>query len=175
MRTVPLNLIKKRVAVLAIGSSTLRNQGAKGVAESARKFLDRLNLEAIAEGERVSFGRRLNRATENMQRTFPAGAKNWGAARKAINLFLRDVLYNRYLSAQYRFDRIAGHLEVPLDGDVARALRSEPEGADLPRWPSIKHLTPEISALYQAVAKSVAERMGTTPVHLDLHYWRRDV
>ncbi len=37
--------IQKRVANTCIGNSTLRNQGAKGVAESARKFLYKLNVE----------------------------------------------------------------------------------------------------------------------------------
>jgi hypothetical protein len=45
----------------------------------------------------------------------PAGAKNWGAARKALNLVLRDILYNQYLQREYGFNRIGKWLELPLD------------------------------------------------------------
>jgi hypothetical protein len=163
------------MAELAIGSSTLRNQGAKGVVRSAREFLKRINLETFRAESAGAFDARLDSATEELRRRLPEGARNWGAARKALNVFLRDVLYNSYLRSRYRFDQIETWLEAPLDRYVAHALLGEAEGGLLPPCPTIKRLTPRISAQYQAAARSVAKRMGTAPVHLDLYYWQRDV
>jgi hypothetical protein len=61
---------------------------------------------------------------------------------------------------------------VPLDKNVATRLGTEPEGASLPRWKTIKRLKEEISLEYQAVAGKVARRKRTQRVHLDLYYWR---
>jgi hypothetical protein len=160
---------------LAVGSTALRNQGAKGVVRSAREFLKKIDLHTFVADHGRAFALRLDTATEELRRRLPEGARNWGAARKALNLFLRDVLYNIHLCTHYHFDRIETCLEVPLDRYVADALLAAPEGSDLPRWPMIERLTPAISAQYQAAARSVAKRMGTAPVHLDLHYFRRDV
>ena len=44
-----------------------------------------------------------------------------GAARKAINLFLRDALYNRYLNRRFALSWIQAWIEVPLT-----AWRPEP-------------------------------------------------
>ena len=55
---------------------------------------------------------------------------------------------------------------------VAKALRKEEEGARLPRWRGVIHLSPDASAQYQSVAAAVAARIGICRVHLDLLYWR---
>jgi hypothetical protein len=69
---------------------------------------------------------------------------------------------------------LENQLEVPLDSHVGKGLRSEREGANLPRWNTIKGLRPADSSAYQAVAGRVAARHGFARVHLDLEYWRRD-
>jgi|SRR5439155_11817528 len=124
---------------------------------------------------RGQFEMRLNVATRSLKDHLPKGAQNWGTARKALNIFLRDALYNHYLRSHHYLHRIEEWLEIPLDRDVATALRAEPEGAALPRWDGvkIKRLTPRVSRQYQRVAQLVADRRRTQRVHLDLEYWRR--
>ena len=108
-----------------------------------------------------------------MLKSFPAKARNWGAARKAMNLYLRDVAYNVDLSEAFALSQIRSLLEVPLDKDVASGLLCEQEGTSLPKWPTIKRLEPPTSAKYQAVAGDVAKRRGVDRVDLDVYYWRK--
>jgi hypothetical protein len=53
-------------------------------------------------------------------------------------------------------------------------LRGEVEGEHLSRWRTVKGLTREESAKFQAVAAKVAKLQGTERVHLDVVYWRRE-
>jgi hypothetical protein len=48
--------------------------------------------------------------------------RTWGAARKALNLFLRDVQYSWDLSSYFGLHTIFSFLEVPLDRYVAQGL-----------------------------------------------------
>jgi hypothetical protein len=53
------------------------------------------------------------------------------AARKALNIFLRDVFYNHYLREEYGFGRLEQWLELPLDMDAARGLREDSGDVDI--------------------------------------------
>jgi hypothetical protein len=90
------------------------------------------------------------------------------------SLFFRDALYNFYLRQAYDLAKFEKYLEIPLDSYVGRALRGEVEGEHLPRWRTVKGLTREESAKFQAVAAKVAKLQGTERVHLDVVYWRRE-
>lgn len=100
--------------------------------------------------------------------------KYWGAARKFLNIFLRDVVYNRYLCDKYELMHIVPWLELPLDSQVASGLREEPGGGSLPRWKTVIGLEKADSQKFQAFATEVAARMGCERVHLDVIYWRRE-
>ena len=163
---------QSRTAELAIGPSTLRNQGAPGVVDTARKYLMRLDLKQFNDCTQKDFQGVLDKETKKLQNQFPEGAKNWGAARKALNIFLRDALYNHYLREHYKLQHIASWLEIPLDSHVAGRLRGEYRGSDLSKWPGIRHMDSDISDEYQCVAEQVAGRRGVARVHLDLFYWR---
>ncbi len=141
---------------------------------AARTFLAELDPGRFTVRAPGQFQARLDAATEALRDRFPKGARNWGAARKAVNLFLRDVLYNTYLAKAYRMARVRPWLEVPLDSYVARGLAADPSGKDLPKWPGVKHLRPAESLLYQKVAASIARRLSIARVDLDLWYWRGD-
>lgn len=156
----------------AIPANAIRNQGAKGVLKAIRDHLACSDLATLVTGDDVAFARRLQRATSNLMRRLPEPGRHWGAARKALNLFLRDCTYDHHLRIQYRLDRIERWLEIPLDSNVAKALRREPEGTGLPRWDSLCRLAAKTSAEYQAVAQCVARRKRIRRVHLDLYYWR---
>jgi hypothetical protein len=95
----------------------------------------------------------------------------WGAARKAINLFLRDCTYDHHPRSHCHLGRIEPWLEVPLDSFVASALRKTRKGRNLPRWDSLIKLEPEVSRNYQEVAQAIADGKGIARVHLDLRYW----
>jgi hypothetical protein len=160
-------------AQVAIGPSTLRGQGARGVVRAARSFLYRdLDLRRLVRDSRAGFLRQLDRATDELQRSFPRGARHWGSARKALNIYLRFALYNRYLSRHYGLARLEPFLEVPLDRQTATAARAEPEGCFLPRWRGVKYLTPEGSQEYQEAVRRIARRKKVAPVHLDAYWWR---
>ena len=91
-------------------------------------------------------------------------------SRKALNLFMRDAFYDRYIAAAYALDRLEPWLEVPLDGLVGRRLHRA-SASTVPHWPGLKHLQPQESAAYQAEARRIAERMCIARVHLDVYLW----
>ncbi len=158
-----------------IPANAIRNQGVKGILAAIRHHLTQVRLETFVVKDHRSFARRLREATYRLQRRLPRrAARRWGVARKALNLFLRDCTYDHHLRAHYGLGKIEPWLEVPLDSYVALALRDEPEGADLPRWNSLKALRGAESRKYQSTAQKVATRMRIRRVHLDLYYWRNE-
>jgi len=167
-----MNLLQQRVAEGAVGASALRNQGAKGVIASARKFLKKLDLADFSVTSQDSFLDVLNFHTGSMQKQLPPNARHWGAARKGINLFLRDVFYNRYLSERFEFRRIEKWMEVPLDRFTAEGIIKDYTVDPLPSWPGLKHLTHEMSEVYQNAAFDLAKSVHSFRVHLDILYWR---
>jgi hypothetical protein len=143
----------------------------EGTVAAARLYLANLPLSRFAVKTKDKFQAALDRTTNEFKKGLPSGS--WGAARKFLNIFLRNVVYNRYLSDHYRLAHIVEWLEVPLDSHVARGLREEPGGEELTRWGTIIRLPPETSQEYQDFAATVAKEKGYNRVHLDLIYWRR--
>jgi hypothetical protein len=167
-----INLLKHRIAEGAIGPSALRNQGDSGVLSSARRFLKSMDLFDFSVNSERKFKTVLDGHTNRLKRSFPKEARHWGAARKALNLFLRDVLYNRYVSRYYGFRGVEKWLEIPLDSYTAKAIRKRYGAKNLPAWKGIKHLEPEVSQVYQDAANRLASGHGFGRVHLDILYWR---
>ena len=167
--------LQVRTALLAIGRSTLRNQGASGLISAARRYLRELDFRDFAVTTREQFDAVLERRTKLLMKRFPPQAsENWGAARKALNIFLRDAYYCYPLSVGHGLSRLEPWLEVPLDSNVYEGLTKDLNGSrSLPDWPGIKHLTPEVSAKLQAAAETIASRLKTHRVHLDVRYWRK--
>lgn len=94
-------LLQRQVAQLSANGSSLRNQGAPGVVAAARKGLTDVNLLLLPRAGSEAFTRHLDDITQNLVSNFPAGAQSWGAARKGLDFFLRDCLYNFYLRDWY--------------------------------------------------------------------------
>jgi len=90
------------------------------------------------------FERLLDQETLTFKRRLPAGARHWGTARKALDVFLRDAAYNHYLREYFGLGPVEAWLEIPLDQDTAAGLRRDAPGSGLPRWPGVRHLTPEV-------------------------------
>jgi hypothetical protein len=169
-----INVMQHSVAVFAIGPSSLRNQGAPGIIDAARNFLSVLDLTYFNFESREDFESRLNKTTDCLLKALPEKAQNWGAARKAINLFLKDALYNYYLSREYDLRNIESYLEIPLDSAIARGLRKEGKRGELPIWPGLKKLTPPISSRFQSFAEDLAGKRGLARVHLDMYLWLQE-
>jgi len=47
----------------------------------------------------------LNEHTKNLISNFPEKGKSWGAARKGLNLFFREIIYKKFFSDQYEFPK----------------------------------------------------------------------
>jgi hypothetical protein len=164
-------IMQRSVEVTAIGPSSLRNQGASGVINAAQEFLAVLDLSELSTSTKGDFPSHIDTATHSLLLALPKEAQNWGAARKAVNLFLRDALYNHYLTTKYKLHRIEEWLEIPLDRAVARGLKKLGNKAELPVWPGLKKLSPEISAQFQLFAQDIARERGLARVHLDIYLW----
>lgn len=169
--------MQQYIAVTTIGPSTLRNQGAKGVIKTAQKYLAAVSLARFRTQNESGFLCVLDGATEELRFALPQGAQHWGAARKALNLFLRDICYNRFLCARHGLEGSEDWMELPLDSLVAGWLKREArrEGkrgwGELPCWPGLNGLESEDSTRFQSFAKRLAEAGGVSRVHLDMRLW----
>ena len=164
-----LQAIQGRAARVTLGASALRSQGP-GIADAARLFFAALPLRPFAVLGSKTFARRLDQTTAALQATFPPGTGSWGLARKLLNIFLREALYTRYLDDKYHLAKAEPFFELPLDSITAEQLLDQPQ-AHLPRWPGVKHLSPEVSVEYQLAAAEHAAGLGIARVHLDAIWW----
>ena len=140
---------------LAVSVSALRRQGP-GVIYAIQEYL----------GD--AFSNWLEGKTSELVRT--RGVK-WGAARKALNLFLRDCLYNKYLSEKYDLGNLEAWMEMPVDSVVAGQLKKDAGRGRLPVWHGLKELTKENSEKFQTHAREMAARRNFARVHLDVGMW----
>jgi len=168
--------MQRYIAVTTVGPSALRNQGSKGVIKAAQDHLARIRLRQFRANNEDSFISTLDTETERLRKALPQGAKNWGAARKALNLFLRDICYNRFLCERHGLSKSEDWMEIPLDSLIAAFLKrkARQEKRRLPRWPGLTGLTREVSAIFQAYAKQVALSQGISRVHLDMRVWTEE-
>ena len=165
-----IETMREKVAVSSVPPSALRGQG-KGVLKASRDFLASVSLARIPRSDERRFRLWLDRQTESLLDEFPIRGRPWGAARKAINLFLRDSLYNGYLSRRYSLSEIESWFEVALDSAVAHGLKVKAGRGALPQWPGMKRLPPEVSDKFQAAATEQAQQRGFQRVHLDMYLW----
>jgi hypothetical protein len=162
--------LRRKVAFTAVGPSALRGQG-KGVLRKAQDFLAQMCLSRVPRSSAKGYQLWLDRQTELLLNILPIKNRPWGAARKAINLFLRDALYNKYLSKQFNLQSIEAWFEIPLDSAVAKGLKLDSNRGELPAWPGLKNLRPNISESFQIFASKQALSKGIARVHLDMYLW----
>jgi hypothetical protein len=176
-----LKKIHRRVAQTSVGSSAIRNQGASGLIRTSRDYFEN-NIDLRVFREQLTTDKYkdyLDILTTDLKCRFEKGGQSWGAARKGLNLFFRDVVYNKYLAdfleipTDYNENlETLRNLEVPLDRDVATGLKKSFN--DLPKWKTIKELTETQSKLFQDKALIRADTKGIARIHLDLEFWRSD-
>src|SRR5205823_10622920 len=141
---------------LAPAPSAVRGRGNAGTAAASREFLRSVSLRRFAVRDSAVFAAELDRTTQRLRAVLPRKARHWGLARKILNIFLRDCLYTTYLAEAYQLQRAERLLELPLDSITADQLRRAAGRGALPRWPGVRHVTPDISARFQAVAEKEA-------------------
>lgn len=93
--------------------------------DSVRRFLKQVDFVIVSRKGPSKFDLTLDELTEKLRKKMPKGARHWGAARKCLNLFFRDALYNFYLREAYGLAKFEGVLEIPLDSYVGQALRRQ--------------------------------------------------
>ncbi|MDO8740405.1 MAG: hypothetical protein Q7J54_02390 [Candidatus Woesearchaeota archaeon] len=170
IKSPDIKRLQKYIAELAVTGSSLRNQGAKNMIETAREYLKILDLKRFSDiKNEIEFNKVLDDCTSELNVKFPVD--DFGAARKAINIFLFQASMNYFLSKHYNLLKIIPYLEVPLDGDVIRGLKKH-TNKKLPRWESIKKLEKENSKIFQECATKIARSKGHYRVYLDIEYWR---
>jgi hypothetical protein len=161
--------LKDRLASTAIGPSTARKMGPSGTIDRARAFLKSMDLAKLVTPDCDAFRQELDRVTKEYVSVIPLA---WGSARKFLNIFLRDCLYNRWVCEDYKLRDIESWLEVPLDSHVSSELSERDTEKVLPRWRGVTKLELAQSEIYQRFAAQVAEAEGVARVHLDIKFWR---
>ncbi|MBK8087819.1 MAG: hypothetical protein IPK31_07665 [Chitinophagaceae bacterium] len=174
-------LLHRRLSQIAIGASAIRNQGSGGLIKILREYFEKeVNLEHFIKSlvDETQYRGFLDGHTSHILSLFPDTAQSWGAARKGLNLFLREVVYSKFFSTRFSlpgnfddFNLLVKFMEVPLDKEVAHGLIIDSIG-HLPKWINIKHLTPALSEIYQSQAFIIAKQENVARVNLDLKYWR---
>lgn len=168
------NLLE-RIAELSVGASTVRNAGAKRVAERARTALKRIDIEAFQVSTRDDFLEELERETNRINRYLPLGARHWGVARKVSNIFLRACVQNRPLARHYGLSKIEKWLELPLDSHVADGIKLCSKNSELPIWTTINGLDVDTSDEYQKAARSIARIKKVNAIDLESCWWRTGI
>lgn len=169
-----LALIQKFAAVQAVGPSAVRGQ-PKGTLKKIHAYLGRLRLDRLAGMDRTDYARWLGAHTQYLRRKLGGRKEQWGVARKAMNLFARQCLYNTYLSRAFHLAWLQRHMETPLDSVVARGLKKEAEeaGRAMPsRWKGLVGLDSKASEEFQDEARKCARDVGVRcRVFLDNYLW----
>jgi hypothetical protein len=160
-----------RVARLAIGASTVRGKKSKGVIPNSRRFLRSIRLQSFGVSDGAAFRRVLDRTTHRLARKLPKHSRQWGLARKVLNIFLRDCLYNFYLRRAHSLHLAERFLELPLDSITARQVRQDTRRKKPAAWPGVRRLPKTLSDEYQNAAQEIARKMGMARVHLDALWW----
>jgi len=135
---------------------------------AARQFLTGLDLNDLKGMNLSLYAEWLNKVTCKLKDRFPASAKKWGTARKALNVFLCHAYLNRELSETYGLKRFGNVMETPLDSLAANKLRESAGTTKLPRWLGVCNLTPEMSIEYQDYALEFAEQIDIPRACLDI-------
>lgn len=170
--------VRQHIALVAVGSSTLRRQVKEGGVEKARKFLkDWLYLHGLEFLDRDAYCGLLDEWTHALSKKLlkPHSRKgNWGAARKVLNIYLRMCAMNKDLHRAFNLKRIEPFLEVPLDSQVVKKI-DEANHTNDSRGFRLMGLTRKASGLWQERAERIASgpEVRRYRYELDVMFWRQ--
>ena len=172
MKAKLVQQMQSYVAETCVGASAIRNQGGSGLVQAAREYFKTVGLASIPTKEsRLSPW--LEAHTNALLRKFPAGARKFGTARKALNLFLRSAAYNCCLNRAFELDSVLPVLEVPLDSYAAKHLLKH-DAAIAKKWVGLKFVTRVAHGKYQSAALDLAKRWQVNRVDLDVFFYREE-
>lgn len=157
-----------RVARVAVGPSVVRGS-REGTVASARARLRTVDLSEFGTSDAEEFSAALDKWTNAMRRALPGDAR-WGLARKVLNIFIRDAVYNAHLRAAFHLDQCEPLCELPMDRIVAKHLASA-SVTKVPKWEGVNELGRLENALFQKAASEVAAAIGVHRLHLDSFWW----
>jgi hypothetical protein len=164
--------MQKRAANSAVGASTIRGMAPAGTAKVIKDYLRGIDVKSVKARTESGFMKNLDSVTDGLIKVLPHGSKHWGMARKCVNIFLRNCLYNRYLCSHYKLEPLEEWLEIPLDSHVGKGLITHSKINSLPKWEKVIALTREQSAQYQQAARELAKKKRVCRVHLDDRLYR---
>jgi hypothetical protein len=167
MKPELIDWMQKRAANGAVGPSTIRGMAPSGTAKIIKDYLRGVDIKTLRARSESGFARKLDAVTDGLIKTLPSGSRHWGMARKCVNIFLRNCLYNRYLCSYYELEQLETWLEIPLDSHVGKGLIVHSENGTLPRWGKVIELTREHSDQYQRAALEIAKKKSVCRVNLD--------
>lgn len=172
---------RKRLSTVCVGPSTLRGQGGQ-ILQVSRNYFYTISLNDFFKNlpHPDKFNRFLDKHTDALLQEFRKnGCNSFGAARKGLNLYFRDVVYNKFISDYYNLPKDLNdlndtikHLEVPLDSFVGNGIYNNAESL-VPKWKTIIGLTKAQSDIFQNAALTIAKRNKISRVHLDLLFWNQ--
>lgn len=174
---------KRKLAKTSISTSAFRNQGDPGLIRLTQDYIfNNIDLEKFEKSLRAEkYKLYLDEQTKLLKRAALKRKCKWGTARKGLNIFFRDVLYNSYFFKKYSLKFEYGHqLEIPLDSKTMVKIRQkfkknnlEKFGYILPTRSTIIGLGQSVSDIYQTAATKIAEIEydGYTRVDLDMEFW----
>lgn len=174
-----VDAIRKRTASTTVGPATVHNMGKKGLVKKARELLCKTQIEKFRVSNKKEFNKALNKETGRIKRGLISGDvvkkdRAWGISRKILNIYLRGLLYNKYMYDHKKLSRLEPWLELPLDSHVAKELKKSEQGKGLPRFKGVVYVDKNTNLKYQHVAQEIAKQKGIARIHLDAIWWRGD-
>lgn len=170
--------LQTRIAKMAITRSSLRNQGEPGLINHSREHASRIKLKALQKAwNGLKYHQLLDRETDKLLLRFPASVQHqFGTARKALNLFFRDIMSHTYFIQTLQLKvglKYLNQLELPMDSYTAKGIiRSFPDMKA--HWSGVKYLGKEENNLFQQKALLIAAHNKIQRVQLDVYWWRED-
>lgn len=172
-----IDVIQRHVAKTSVTPSSLRSQVKKGGIKKTREFFSAMNLKEFAVKNEKTFRKTLDQKTKELKTSCKKYDMKWGSARKALNIFLRSSLYNKYLRDHSGLEKAGKYFEVPLDNIIARNLKKEVKELNMiekiPKWEGVKNLKKHNSKEFQEIATKIAKKKGVWRVHLDAMWWSK--
>ncbi len=164
MKGVDANAMRRRVGRTAVGPTTLRNMACtKGKRSELLHFFQETKLPDFSNGDYLGH---LDQLTVRLQRELEF---DFGPARKALNLFIRDLFYFNITREFFGLLKCEEFLECPLDSYTMKGIKNDAKlEIDVP---TVSRLTRQQSVKFQQAAADIAIKRGTCRVHLDLIYW----
>lgn len=178
-----------RLVKISISTSAFRNQGKTGLIKETRKYIkSSVKLKEFAEALRKNrYDAYLDLNTSKLCKALRKHNCRWGTARKGLNIFFRDVLYNSFFFKELKLCFEYGdQLEIPLDSKTMGKIRRLYVENNFKQFELVKPRTTTIIALdsensrsFQKIAAEIAKRLpkyrSYRRVDLDMEFWTEEI